>query len=360
MKKLFICERPYMLYKTIVKALLNEEDEMDVVLSNHMQGMEKMKEPLENSHLFHRVFFFDDKLYQDYIKNEHLSDYVKFPKILIAWPKKMGRYYKFHKMARREKLPQGLDFNAYDEIYAIDGVSTINLRMNFKKVSYIVSEHAKNNFQINMLLHKLAVRISLIFDRLNIIVAYSGCSKYVSAIEVSENKNLVSYLKEKKIIVYNVAEMVQKLDDKKKNKILELYALAYDKKLLDIHGDVNILLTAPLLEDGLVDTSEKAEQCWKSLVNTYADKECRLLIKAHPRDKTDYGKIFPDSIVVNNLVSVEVLAFATNLGIGKVLNLYSSTVDVFKHKCECITVGREYLDRMQDNTTSSVRKGGGN
>ncbi|KAI4448330.1 hypothetical protein C823_002850 [Eubacterium plexicaudatum ASF492] len=94
------------------------------------------------------------------------------------------------------------------------------------------------------------------------------------------------------------------------------------------------------------------------MVNTYADKECRLLIKAHPRDKTDYGKIFPDSIVVNNLVSVEVLAFATNLGIGKVLNLYSSTVDVFKHKCECITVGREYLDRMQDNTTSSVRKGG--
>ena len=88
MQKLFICERPYMLYKTIVKALLNEEDEMDVVLSNHMQGMEKMKEPLENSHLFHRVFFFDDKLYQDYIKNEHLSDYVKFPQILIAWPKK--------------------------------------------------------------------------------------------------------------------------------------------------------------------------------------------------------------------------------------------------------------------------------
>lgn len=348
MKKLFICERPYMLYKTIIRAMLNKEDEMDIVLSNHMPGMEKMEQALRDSNLFRTVFFYDDKLYQDYVKDEHLSDYVKFPKILISWPKKMGRYRTYHKMAAREKLPDGLDFSKYDEIHAIDGVSTINLRLNFDKIHYIVSEHARNNFQLNMPLHKLAVRISIILDRLNIIVAYSGCSKYVSAIEVSEKKNLVSYLKGRNIRVWNVDEKVRELTDDMKNRIFELYATAYDIPL-QMETKTNVLLTAPLLEDGLISTQEKMEWCWKSLVQNYGDKECQLLIKAHPRDKTDYTKIFPDSISVDPLVTAEVLAFATNLNISKALNLYSSTIAAFEGKCECVSVGMEYVDKINNS-----------
>lgn len=325
--------------------MLNKKNQMDIVLSNHMPGMEKMRESLEKSNLFSKVYFFDDKLYQEYVADEHLNDYIEFPKILISWPQKMRRYYRFHKMAAKVQLPQELDFKSYDRIYAIDGVSTINLRMNFEHIHYIVSEHAKNNFQISIPLHKLAVRISILLDRLNIIVAYSGCSKYVSAIEVSEDKNLVSYLKGKKIIEYNVEEMVQTLTADMKNDIFELYASSYGM-VLDTDKNVNVLLTAPILEDGLVDNFQKVERCWRTLVETYGDKEALLLIKAHPRDKTDYGKIFSGAIIADPLITAEVLAFATKLNINKVLNLYSSTVTAFTGRCECVTVGRGYIDKV--------------
>ncbi len=356
MRKLFICERPYILYKSIVKAMLNTDDEIDIVLSNHMAGVEKMEGALKESGLFKKVFFYDDKLYQDYIRDEHLSDYVKFPKILISWPKKMKRYYSFHQKARKASLPSGLELEKYDEIYAIDGVSTLNLILNFRGIRYIVSEHARNNFQINMPLHKLAVRISIILDRLNIIVAYSGCSKYVSAIEVSENKNLVSYLKGKKIIEYNIDQMTDKLAAEDKNRIFELYASAYNMPL-QVKGITNVLLTAPLLEDGLVESKEKAEACWRKLVNEYSDEGCTLLIKAHPRDKTDYKVLFPESIIVNPLLTAEVLAFGTNLHIHKAINLYSSAVAAFSNVCECITVGLEYVNTL--DMIPSENLGGG-
>lgn len=355
MRKLFICERPYMLYKSIIKGMMNVEDEIDIVLSNHMSGMEKLEEPLRKSGIFKKVFFYNDKLYQDYIRNEHLSDYVKFPRILISWPQKMKRYYSFHKNARLEKLPENLNIKEYDEIYAVDGVSTLNLKLNFQKVNYIVSEHARNNFQINMPLHKLAVYLSKILDRLNIMVAYSGCSKYVSAIEVTANTNLVSYIKRKKIIEYNIDEMVNKLSVEKKNKIFELYASAYNMPF-QIKGITNVLLTAPLLEDGLVHSIEKAEYCWKKLVSEYSDKESTLLIKAHPRDKTDYKKIFPDSIIVNPLLTAEVLALASNLNIKKVINLYSSAVSSFEGISECITVGLDYINKLDYTTTEGAKK----
>lgn len=358
MRKLFICERPYMLYKSIIKGMMNVEDEIDIVLSNHMSGMEKLEEPLRKSGIFKKVFFYNDKLYQDYIRNEHLSDYVKFPRILISWPQKMKRYYSFHKNARLEKWPENLNIKEYDEIYAVDGVSTLNLKLNFQKVNYIVSEHARNNFQINMPLHKLAVYLSKILDRLNIMVAYSGCSKYVSAIEVTANTNLVSYIKRKKIIEYNIDEMVNKLSVEKKNKIFELYASAYNMPF-QIKGITNVLLTAPLLEDGLVHSIEKAEYCWKKLVSEYSDKESTLLIKAHPRDKTDYKKIFPDSIIVNPLLTAEVLALASNLNIKKVINLYSSAVSSFEGISECITVGLDYINKLDYTTTEGAKKIGG-
>ena len=345
MRKLFICERPYMLYKTIIKAVLNKNDVIDVVLSNHMNGMEKMKEPLEASKLFNRVYFFDDKLYQEYVNDEHLSDYVKFPKIIVSWPRKLKRYYEFHKKASKAEFPEGLDINNYDEIYVIDGVSTINLKLNFEKRNYIVSEHARNNFQIKIPLHILAVNISKVLDKLNIFVAYSGCSKYVSMIEVTENKNLVSYLKNKKIVEYNLDSQIKMLTAEEKNKIFSIYASAYKVPIYS-ENMINILLTAPLLEDGLVENYEQMKQCWEKLISKYADEGSFIMIKAHPRDKTDYKKIFPNSIIIDSLITAEVLALSSTLNITKVINLYSSAVAAFEGKCECITLGMDYLKEI--------------
>lgn len=340
MKKLFVCERPYMLYKSLLKAVANVDDTLDIVLSNHMPGMGRMRSSLEQSGLFERVFFFDDVLYQDYIRNESLVDYVKFPNILLAWPKKLKRYLDFHKESKTAELPKGLEWGNYDEICVIDGVSTINIRLNFDRVNYVVSEHCRNNFQFKMPLHQLAVRISIILDRLNVIVAYSGCSKYVSEIEVSSDKNLVGYLKNKKIRVFDVKEAENRLTASMKKKLFDIYARAFDMPTA-IDGDSTLLLTTTLFEDGYADSHEQAAECFRRIVEKYEIPGSTLIVKPHPRDVLRYEELFAGCVVVNPLISAEVLAFAEDLHIKRAITTYSSTVQAFDGICECIKTGTD-------------------
>ncbi len=55
MKKLFICEKPYPLYRTLIRAI-KSEDTLDIVISNHVDRMENIIGPIKESRLFHQVF----------------------------------------------------------------------------------------------------------------------------------------------------------------------------------------------------------------------------------------------------------------------------------------------------------------
>ncbi len=340
MRKLFICERPYMLYKSLIKAVMNTDDKIDLVLSNHMPGMEKMQHSIADSGLFESVFFYDDKLYREYTKEESLVDYVKFPNILWAWPKKMCRYISFHKHAKNVELPEGMIWDRYDEINVIDGVSTLNIKLNLDKVKYVVSEHCRNNFQYKMPLHQLAVRLSIILDRLNIVVAYSGCSKFVEAIEVSSDKNLVSYLKNKKIRVFDLSQAEKNLEQWQKKKLFDIYAQAYNMPSR-IDGQSTLLLTTNLHADGYVKNDTEAEYVYEKIVENYMLPQSKLIVKPHPRDLLDYHKLFPNCIVVDPLISAEILALASELNIKRAVTTYSSAIGSFENKCECIKIGHE-------------------
>lgn len=342
MKQLIICERPYMLYKAILKAM-NTKDEIDIVLSNHMPGLEKMYEPLVESGIFHKVYYFDDDLYQEYIRDESLMDYMTFPNILWSWPKKMRRYLLYQKDARKKTLPSGLELKEYDEILANDGVSTINFKLNFEKIRYVVSEHARGNFKNKVPLHILAVYISIILDRLNIVVAYSGCSKYVTAVEVDRNEDLVCYIKKKRIRECRINTLEQNLSPQNKDQIYRIYAKAYQIPLV-YDEEVNLLLTGPLAHDKAVASEEDQIQCYIDAVKQYCNDGKLLLVKPHPRDDVNYEGIFDNSIVIDKIVSSEVLSLSETLHINKVITIYSTSISSFRNAKEMIMLGAEFLD----------------
>lgn len=343
MKQLIICERPYMLYKAILKAM-NTKDEIDIVLSNHMPGLEKMYEPLVESGIFHKVYYFSDDYYQEFIRNESLIDYVRFPAILWSWPKKLRRYFKYQKEARKAKFPEDLDLHCYDEILANDGVSTMNFILNFEKIPYVVSEHGRGNFKNKVPLHIIAVHISILLDRMNIMVAYSGCSKYVKEVEVDRiDDELVGYIKKKKLRECRINQLEEKLTLEQKDILYKTYAKAYDLPL-EYSGEVDLLLTGPLARDKTVASEEDQINCYKDAVLQYCNDGNVLMVKPHPRDTVDYADIFPNALIVNKIVTAEVLSLSQSLKIDKVVTVYSTAISSFRNAKQQIMLGGEFLD----------------
>lgn len=343
MRQLILCERPFMLYKAILKAM-NSDDCIDIVLSNHMPGLERIYKPLVNAHIFNEVFYYDDALYQDYIKNEKLSEYMQFPHILWTWPKKFVRYFKYQKLARKELKPKGLDFRLYDEILANDGVSTMNFKLNFEKIPYIVSEHGRGNFRNKVPLHIVAVYISIILDYLNIVVAYSGSSKYVQAVEVDRNEDLVCYIKNrKKVRECRINALENALTNEKKDQIYRIYAEAFGlPKQFD--EEINLLLTGPLAHDGALASEQDQLNCYYDAVRFHCDMNKQLVIKPHPRDDVDYSRKFPNAIIIDKIVTSEVLSFCASLKIDKVITIYSTSVSSFQKAKDMIVLGDSFLN----------------
>lgn len=344
MKQLVLCERPFMLYKAILIAMNHKEDVIDIVLSNHMPGLEKMYDPLLESKIFHQVFYFDDVLYQNYIKNESIIDYVRFPKILWTWPKKLGRYLKYQKDACNLKLPEGLDLRGYDEILANDGVSAMNFMLFRNKIPYVVSEHGRGNFRNKVPLHILAVYLSMILDKLNIIAAYSGMSKYVTELEVDRKEDLVCYTKHKKIRECRINDLEQALSSDEAERIYQLYAAAYDLPVVYTE-EMDLLLTGPLAHDRVVESEEDQINCYKDAIAWKSAAGRKLMIKPHPRDPMDYRTVFPDALIVDPIVSSEVLSLSNTLCIDKVITVYSTSVSSFQKVHEIVVLGGQFLDR---------------
>lgn len=350
MKKLILCERPYILYKALLKALAEPDETVmyDIVLSNHMPEMKSLYQPLKESKIFHKVYYYDDWLYQKYIENENLTNYIKFPQVLWSWPQKLKRYFAYQKCAKKEKKPKGLDFKKYDEILANDGVSTMNFKLNKEKIPYVVSEHARGNFTIKIPLHILAVWITVLLDRLNILVAYSGMSKYVTAVEVDSSENLVGYIKRKKIRECNIKNMEESLSEEEKYRLYQVYAKAYHLPE-KFDKEVNLLLTNPLFDDKIFDSKEEQIQCYQDAVNEFMDQSLTLMVKAHPRDKVSYEQVFPNAIIINKVVTSEVLNCCKSLKYNVVLTAFSSSILSFQTAKKRIVLGEQYLRKYNPN-----------
>ena len=100
--------------------------------------------------------------------------------------------------------------------------------------------------------------------------------------------------------------------------------------------EYNLLLTNPLYIDGDVSNEEEQIQVYSEVVKQYRLTDgCKLLIKPHPRDQTDYrGEI--NGIVVDSMVSSEILCISEKLKLNKVVTLYSSSALAFSNCAETI------------------------
>ena len=92
------------------------------------------------------------------------------------------------------------------------------------------------------------------------------------------------------------------LRQKYQNEICEFFCV--DK--IEVDSRCSVLLTQPLSEDGFYTEKQKLE-IYARVINRFKNE--RLIIKPHPRDRSDYSSIFPSLTVLPNSFPMEILNF---------------------------------------------------
>ncbi len=342
MKKLFICERPYPLYRTLIRAI-KSEDTLDIVISNHVDGMENIIEPIKESKLFHQVFFYDDKNYLKFYQYGTAREYSKFPKGIFISIRKLMKYIELQKKA---KNPEGLEIDSYDEIYVNDASSSIMLYLFHQKKEVIWVEHARNIYQIKIdLPFRVGFQIMKYLEKLHILYALHGVSKYVKAIEVTENKNLISLIKKKEIRELDILKVLEKRTKEEKDVIFQIYCKAYQVEIPE-NKKVGMLLTTNLYEDNLVKTKEEQRQVFQEIIEQEMKELDYVIVKPHPRDTMNYEGISKRAVVVPGVFSAEIFNLSKKLYFEKVFAIRSTSIHAFSKAHMKKELGETYIRKL--------------
>jgi len=162
-----------------------------------------------------------------------------------------------------------------------------------------------------------------------------GRNKYVKNIFLRGSGKIPEDIKNK-VKIIDLKELWNQLDFSSRNKILNVFGLDVEK-LKIIETKNTILFTQPFSEDKVISEDEKID-LYKKIIKDYDRKS--LVIKAHPREKTEYNKIFEDIMVLENTFPAELLLL-NEFKFEKVVTISSTAVSVFFNKSEIDFYGSE-------------------
>ena len=348
MRVIYICERPYNLFRTLLKAV-NSNDEMDIMITDNVKGMELMCDELRHCGLFKNVFFFNELKHKtfDYPLRSHntfgvksFADFRYVISCIFSIIKGFFNYLRSQRQAKHIKLPHGLDFTKYDEIHLTDCTSIINFYLYHKKFTNLIYvEHGKDALSGH---YPRVTDYLTVFVKLRIIYGVRGSCRYIKAIEVNKNENLIKDTRGKEIREIPLDDLIDVLSSEQKDFIYRIYAKSYN---FDFSGNsvIDVFLTTSTIWDVPIDLF--IPLCRDMIEQHMLDADY-IIIKPHPSDSTDYSeipKLYPNVVLVPASFSAEIFTFNSSLKIRKLINIISTATNMFKSVDEVITLDRDFI-----------------
>lgn len=165
-----------------------------------------------------------------------------------------------------------------------------------------------------------------------------GISKNISEIYLTGLKEIPKKIINKTKII-DLKKLWSELSFEKKEKLFNIFNL---KGKILLNKEI-ILITQPLSEDGAITENEKIN-IYKNIVDKYGEEN--IIIKPHPREKTNYKDIFPKTEVLTKEFPIELITF-TMKNIKKVITIFSTAVYDFENVAEEIEfVGTKIDDKL--------------
>lgn len=126
---------------------------------------------------------------------------------------------------------------------------------------------------------------------------------------------------ENKAKIIDLETLWRKKSQKQKTMIMQTFR--FNSEILEkVDKDTVMLFTQPMSEDGII-TEEEKLAIYSKVLAKYADKS--VIIKAHPREKTEYSKYFPNCYVMKERYPIELLG-VMGIKIERVVTLFSTAV----------------------------------
>lgn len=353
-KTLYICHTYYHVYISLLKEFEKNPEEQGnatVYLSTMSTDFENLKERLESSGCLKKVLVYEEKE-PGYFKD--LQKYKKPSSFFLAaimnrirYTKKLGRY-------ESEFIPE--DLKQYDEIFVFCDSDPIGYYLNYKHIHYHAVEDGLNTIRGNDAARKdnsphfgLKVFLS---KRLNLLFVQNGYGKYCLDMEVND----VSVLDYPCPYYVEVPrhKLYERLTDAEKEKLLDIFVK--DRKAIDNaikKTDVKtlILLTEPLCKD-----LQLRKKLFSDLTERFEKEGYYVIFKQHPRDMLDYKEAFPDKMLIDRTVPMEMLNFFGEGIFDKVVGIFTELDNVYFAK-ERLRLGPSFMDAYEDKEIHTMRFG---
>lgn len=213
-----------------------------------------------------------------YQKNEIIKYYIEKLKY-IYWIKKLYRK------------------NKIENIFGNDNLSQSNYLRNKK---FVILEDGLTNYRPHRQTLKIKIKNFLLLDTISYTpYGYEKCIKKIYLTGLAAIPKEIAH----KVELINLKELWDKKTLEEQNEILDIFSFDLDIKE-KIKGRDIILFTQPLSEDKTITEEEKVE-IYSKIIKKYSKD--RLIIKTHPREKTNYKNIFKEYLVLNNSFPFEIL-----------------------------------------------------
>lgn len=152
---------------------------------------------------------------------------------------------------------------------------------------------------------------------------------------------------EEKVEILDIKKLWGNLSNEQKREILSIFNIKLEKviELENLQNKI-LLITQPLSEDKILTEKEKIE-IYKEIIEK--EKEKIIYIKPHPREKTDYKKIFVkyNIEIIEKEFPIDLFSFL-NVEFSKVITLFSTAALNFKDKYKVEFIGTKKYKKLYE------------
>lgn len=260
-----------------------------------------------------------------YVRNSNSSCKNKIEKILnvLKEEKKYRKYLK--KMIKESPVIIGHDhilaisYPFWGKFNTIIEDGYINY-LGYTKILALMKKKGSQYYKILRFLYKLKTG--------NDYKLY-GYDLSISKVLLTDSSKEVPELNEKKMFC-SVDALWNVLSSENKKRIIEIFQIPKLTKEIYKNNNVILLITQPLSEDGLMTEKEKIDLYSSVLI----EKKAFFIIKPHPREKTNYHKLFPSTFVIDNDIPLEAIALIGGKNISEIYTCFSTAANIFKNKAK--------------------------
>ncbi len=395
-KRVYICHTYYHAYISSVKELVarhKEPGKADIILSTMSNDFGNLKERLEKSRLFNRVFIYHEQ--EDTTSEEVMSYHRDRGNIVLNLLQRIT-YTRLLGQLQEDYIPT--DLSVYGDVYVFCDSDPIGYYLNYKKIRYHAVEDGLNSGLLDdqaRIANKGAWPLKKLMAKMGLIFIESGYSRYCIDYEVNDIS--VNHKPPKNIVEVPRKELNDRLTKEDHRILVDIFLENKDRVVAQLlgtdeaskdtreaascHASANhnaggssevpprhiddgssdlmhlarpdsparestgpnrsqvMILTEPLCE---MDVRKKL---FGDIIDMYKDGN-RVIIKPHPRDTLDYEKEFPDTVVIRDKFPMEVLGDIEGFAVDKVISVITQMDNTYFAK-EIVYLGLDFLDKYE-------------